>query len=105
MELTLVTLVPADPSAGHLPPDDALLLGLLRSAARPEERLEHISVRSGPYGVDLGLFTVATPGRSAREAAIAVCRRALVAPSPFHGWLIATGPARLARPAASPTTT
>ncbi|MEW2416744.1 hypothetical protein AB0953_23870 [Streptomyces sp. NPDC046866] len=84
MELTLISLVPPGPRPG--PADDGLLLRLLRAAARPGERLEHISVRSGPHGVDLGLFTVATPAATAAEAALAICRRALAPPSPFQGW-------------------
>ncbi|MEV7416140.1 hypothetical protein [Streptomyces sp. NPDC089919] len=103
MELTLISLVP--PGPGPVPVDDDRLRRLLRDAARPADRLEHISLRSGPHGVDLGLFTVARPGTTAAEAALAVCRRALAAPSPFHGWHLAAGPTGLARPGAIPTTT
>ncbi|MFE0579221.1 hypothetical protein [Streptomyces sp. NPDC058874] len=107
MELTLVSLVPpvtvTGPGPG--PADDGRLLRLLWGAARPAERLEHISVRSGPHGVDLGLFTVATPETTAAEAALAICRRALAPPSPFHGWHLAAGPTGLARPGAIPPTT
>ncbi|MFE9928593.1 hypothetical protein [Streptomyces sp. NPDC005533] len=103
MELTLVSLVPPGPGPG--PTDDGRLLRLLWGAARPEERLEHISVRSGPYGVDLGLFTVATPAATAAEAALAICLRVLAPPSPFHGWHLATESPGLARPGAIPTTT
>ncbi|MGN5385930.1 hypothetical protein [Streptomyces sp. JL7001] len=105
MELTLVSLVPPGPGPGPGPADDGRLLRLLWGAARPGERLEHISVRSGPHGVDLGLFTVATPGTTAAEAALAICRRTLAPPSPFHGWHLATGSTGLARPGAAPTTT
>ncbi|MFD9368373.1 hypothetical protein ACFWA6_11785 [Streptomyces sp. NPDC060020] len=103
MELTLVSLVPPGPGPG--PTDDGRLLRLLWGAARLEERLEHISVRSGPHRVDLGLFTVATPGTTAAEAALAICRRVLAPPSPFHGWHLATEATGLARPGAIPTTT
>jgi hypothetical protein len=105
VELTLVSLVPPGPRPDPAPADDGRLLELLWGAARPAERLEHISVRSGPHGVDLGLFTVATPGTTAAEAALAICRRALATPSPFHGWHLAAGPTGLARPGASPATT
>ncbi|MEU6297788.1 hypothetical protein [Streptomyces erythrochromogenes] len=105
MELTLVSLVPPGPGPGPGPADERRLLRLLWGAARPGERLEHISVRSGPHGVDLGLFTVATPGTTAAGAALAICRRALAPPSAFHGWHLATGSTSLARPCAIPTTT
>ncbi|MEW2585203.1 hypothetical protein [Streptomyces virginiae] len=105
MELTLVSLVPPGTGPGPGPADGGRLLRLLWGAARPEERLEHISVRSGPHGVDLGLFTVATPATTAAETALAICRRALAPPSPFHGWHLATGSTGLARPGATTTTT
>ncbi|MFJ9939525.1 hypothetical protein [Streptomyces erythrochromogenes] len=113
MELTLVSLVPPGSGPGNVPEtgsgsgpaDDGRLLRLLWGAARPGERLEHISMRSGPHGVDLGLFTVATPGTSAAEAALAICRRVLALPSPFHGWHLTTGSTSPARPGAIPATT
>ncbi|MFI9362325.1 hypothetical protein ACIG5E_14920 [Kitasatospora sp. NPDC053057] len=91
MELTHIALTPADPVAVR-PPDRRQIIDLLWAAAAPGERLEHVSVQVRPHGIRLGMFTVATPGLTARAAALAICRRALAISPPLSGWRIAGDP-------------
>ncbi|MGA4837512.1 hypothetical protein [Streptomyces sp. G45] len=92
MELTVITL---DTDRPHTigAADSARLVDLLWASAAPGERLEHISVRTGrPGRLHLGLFTVATPERTARSVALTIWRRAFAA-SPLHGgWRTSTAP-------------
>ncbi|MFH8385945.1 hypothetical protein ACH4E7_34345 [Kitasatospora sp. NPDC018058] len=91
MELTLIALTAADPVAVR-PPDRRHIIDLLWAAAAPGERLEHVSVQARPHDIRLGMFTVATPGLTARAAALAICRRALAISPPLSGWRIAGEP-------------
>ncbi|UNO41650.1 hypothetical protein [Streptomyces sp. MST-110588] len=86
MRLTLITLT----GTGHPPPHGLqapLLVDLLWAAATPADRVEHVSARAGPGHIDLGVYTRAPYGESAR-AAVAVVRRALALNSSLRGWAL-----------------
>ncbi|MFH9083933.1 hypothetical protein [Streptomyces sp. NPDC017673] len=67
-----------------LPPVAA---GLLREAARPEDRLEHVSLPPAvrPCAV-VGLWLRVASLREAEQVATALCLRALAAGPEFAGW-------------------
>ncbi|WP_219670170.1 hypothetical protein [Streptomyces bambusae] len=59
---------------------------LVRAAARPGDRLEHVTVHpDAPGGPVLGLFLLADRLEQAEEAADALCRRALAASPELRG--------------------
>ncbi|GAA0472135.1 hypothetical protein ACFQ2B_02365 [Streptomyces stramineus] len=93
MRLTVITLAPTGTSGRHLL-DGAQVAAVLWVAATPEDRLEHISTRSAPGRLHLGIFTTARSEAAAEAAALGICRRALAMSPILRDWSV-----RAVRPA------
>lgn len=89
MRLTVITLT-ATGTAARQALDGAQVADVLWVAAAAEDRLEHISVRSAPGRIHLGIFTTAPPEAVAGTVALGICRRALAMSPLLCGWSVHT---------------
>jgi hypothetical protein len=93
MDLVLARLAP--PATGNRQPlSPATVSDILWTVAVPDDRLEHIRARHGPFdgSIDVAFF-LRTGTESAEAVSSRLCRRALqVAPALFGWRLIGTTP-------------
>lgn len=87
MWLTRITVTAAIGSAAV---DCAeLLVDAIWAVARPEDGLEHLSVRSGPKEIFIGLFARPDGDLSSEDAVLRLMERATELSPPFRDWNVA----------------
>jgi len=90
MRLTLFTLT--SPGHPHSRLSAPVIVDVLWAAAAPGDRIEHISARSAPRHIDIGIYTRRTPEQDPDPpAAEGVVRRALASAPLLRGWTLSTG--------------
>ncbi|MEU8971260.1 hypothetical protein AB0D11_18645 [Streptomyces monashensis] len=83
--MALATLV-AGGEAAHPELDSGIISDILWAAARPDDGLEHIHVRSAAGRIDVTFFHRAESLSAALAAAGDICRRSLDSSPVLRGW-------------------